>query len=216
MAQSSIAEQAEIMERRELEEMKNKVQGDSGLEEVLRFILEKLTMMQIGLKELRTEQSNVTQKIMKIEAAEAKSKKSLHFCVSELQEIATNNFKVIQATIKQDQDIETLKKQMQTCEIKLQKGTLSITGIKKEEGEDITQKVLEFLKNKMKITQEIKIRTAYRLSKYKVAFQVLDPNKLGLIFGHVKNLKGIKNEDDRFYKLEEILPDHQTREKNKG
>ena len=207
-AQSNIIEQAEIAERKELEEMKALVDGDSQVETVLKFVLEKLTM-QIGIKEIRAEQSNLAKQICMMENANQKTKKVSSYCMSELQEIATTNFKLIQSTIKQDQDITTLKKQMISCETKIQRGTMTLNGIKKTEGEDVRRIVNEFIVDKMKITKQVQIRTAYRLLKYKVALQLIDPNDIGILFKHTPNLKGIKNDENKPFHLEEMLPDHQ-------
>ena len=212
-AQSNIAEQAEITERRELEEMKSKVQGDTTTEEVLRFILEKLTMLQIGFKELKAEQSNVTHKIALLEQAGNKSRRAINYTASELQEIATNNFKLIQATIKQDQDISALQNQMRSCETKIQKGSLTITGIQKTEDEDLQDKVQTFFSDKLKLTKRVWVKTVYRMSKYKIALQLNDPNDVGLIFKNVKHLKGVKNENEKYYHVDEFLPDHQYEQK---
>ena len=97
-AQSNIAEQAEIAERRELESMKELVQNDSSVEEVLRFVLEKLTMLQIGIKEIKTEQSNLTRRIDDMEQRENKTRKVTNYCINELQELTSTNFKLIQST----------------------------------------------------------------------------------------------------------------------
>ena len=80
-AHSNIAEQAEIVERKELEEMKQKVQQDTPVEEVLRYVLEKLTMMQIGLKELKTEQSNMAQKIHNLNDMDNRLKRNVNFSI---------------------------------------------------------------------------------------------------------------------------------------
>ena len=191
-AQSSIAEQAEIEERRQLENMKEKIQGESAIEEVLHFILEKL---QIGIKEIKVEQHNINNRIGNLEKADLKTKKIANYCVNKLQEISTTNFKLVQATIKQDQDIHAIQTQLHKCENKIQKGTMTINGIKKEENEDLKSIINDFLRDKMKIDQTVAIKTTYRLNKYKIAFQLLDPNNVGVIFGHTKNLKGIKNSD---------------------
>ena len=214
-AQSNIAEQAEIAERKELEEMKQQVGEDGGTEVVLKFILEKLTMLQIGVKEIKVEQQNINMRINALGEAEQKLKRANNYCINELQEVVSNNFKIIQTTIKHDQEIGSMKTAIQACETKLQKGLMSINGIKKEEGENLRQVVEDFLKDKMKIPHNIMIKMAYRLSKYKIAFQLNDPNTIGLIFQHAKNLKGLKNEDQRFYQLDEMLPDHQYETKQR-
>ena len=104
---------------------------------------------------------------------------------------------------------------MQTCEKKIQKGTMTVSGLKKEEGENVKLRVEKFLKENMKITDRIDIKTAYRLSKFKVAFQLLDSNDIGKIFGNAKNLKGQKNSDEKYYRIEELLPDHQQEYKTR-
>ena len=213
-AQSNIAEQAEIAERKELEDMKSRVQGDDDTATVLRYILEKLTMMQIGLKEMKNEQSSLAKKIEVLQGGEVKVRRANNYCLTELQEIATTNFKLIQSTIKQDQDIAALKKQMMGCETKLQKGTITISGIKKIEGEEIRAVADKFFKEKLKLSS-IVIKSAYRMTKYKIAIQLLDPNDVALIFKNVSNLKGVKNDDDRFYKIDEFLPDHQFESKTR-
>ena len=198
-AQSNIAEQAEIAERKELEEMKQRIQNDSDIELVLRYVLEKLTMLQIGIKEVKSEQSRISQRINEIEDTSKKNKKVANYALSELQEVAANNFKLVQATIKQDQDITVLKKQMQTCEVKIQKGLMTINGIKKTEDEDIYWKIQDFFTTKMKLQKELKLKTAYRMNKYKVAFQLIDQNDIAYIFSNIKNLKDVKNDDGKFY-----------------
>ena len=214
-AQSNIAEQAEIAERRELECMRELVQEDTSVDEVLRFVLQKLTMLQIGIKEIKTEQSNISRRINNLEDTGRKTRRVSNYCLSELQEITTTNFKLIQSTIKQDQDISALMGQVQKCESRIQKGTMTISGLKKQEDEDPKGRVIKFLQENMKIRTPIDVKTAYRLTKFKIAFQLSDPNKIGTIFEHAKNLKGQKNDDNKYYRIEELLPDHQQEAKNR-
>ena len=214
-AQLNIAEQAEITERKEIEEMKGKLQGDDATQTVLRFILERLMMMQISLKEIKLEQSNLAQKIEKLEKNEVKTRRTTNYCMTELQEVATNNFKLLQSTIKHDQDISSLKKQMQSCETKIQKGYMTISGIVKTEDEDVKSKIVEFLRDTIKIGRNMEIKTAYRMNKYKVAFQLQDPNNIGVIFKNASNLKGVKNANQKYYRIEEMLPDHQYEDKQR-
>ena len=214
-AQSNIAEQAEIAERRELEEMKQQIGEEGGTETVLKFVLEKLTMLQIGIKEVKSEQTKLSTKVEELEKESMRMKRANTFSINELQEVANNNFKIIQTVIKQDQDITTLKTQIQQCETKIQRGTMTIDGLKKEEDEDLRCKITDFLKDKMKIGKRIELRTTYRLNKFKVAFQLVDPNDIGVIFKHAKNLKGQQNEDKKYFRINELLPDHQQEEKTR-
>ena len=104
---------------------------------------------------------------------------------------------------------------MKMCETRLQKGSISINGLKKKENENIYEVVKDFLKDQLKIEKGMPLRTAYRLNKFKVTVQFVDPNDVAVVFGNVKHLKGVKKEDDRYFRVDEMMPDHQYEQKRR-
>ena len=209
-AQSNIDEQAEVEERKQFEQMTEYVKAGEENGQILMFILDKLTKLQLGMREIRHEQGRITDRLQAAEQREYSQHKEVKLCTEELQEIANNNFKLVQATIKHDQELDSMKQQIQTTYSKVTRGTMTINGLANPDKIPEINLLNGFLKDKLKIGRKLMVKNIYRMNKYKLCFQLMDPNDVKIIFENVSNLKGVKNADNRPYKVEELLPEKEA------
>ena len=113
-------------------------------------------------------------------------------------------------TVKRDEEIQSLQRQVVDVKWAAGKNNLIITGPEEKTGEDPKAAVRSFLTTQMKIDQHIEITKAYcsGTSKPRALTFVLDnPSDKGLIFSNVRNLRGIKNEMGKPYFIDEQLPE---------
>ena len=124
--------------------------------------------------------------------------------------------KLIQATVKQDQEISTAISEIQKCQNKQHKGQMTINGFLKTASHgSLKDDIQKFLQEKVKLPRVTPITSAYRMNKAKVWFQLEDPNDTALIFKHVSNLKGQKNANERFYRIDEFLTEKEADKKTR-
>ena len=83
-----------------------------------------------------------------------------------------------------------------------------IKGIKEEKDEIAKDVADDFIKTKLEIKDGLDIQTAYRFGKGRqrsLYVKLLDPNDMGHIFRHVKNLKEKTNHEDKHFSIDEQL-----------
>ena len=112
--------------------------------------------------------------------------------------------------VRQEHELKDISRKVLAMEMCENRAYLLIYGIGVTQYEDVKGTVKDFFKRKLKIEREIPIANAYKLGKtgnfrpIKVILQ--QPQDKGTIFKHVKNLKGLKNEMDKPYRIDDDLP----------
>ena len=127
---------------------------------------------------------------------------------------------VKKAVIKHDACIDNNTKKLNQQEVRSMKPNLVITGIKETKGEVCVNAVQTFFKEKVKISEDIKIRIAHKIGKQgsekcPMIVALKNVRDKGTIYKSTKNLKGQKNEEGDEYFVNDQLPAQQTEEVRK-
>ena len=118
-------EEAMIEERKEYESVKKLIPQDNiDLKELLEFTIEKLTKMQLQMYEMKMEQIILRQKVHGLEEKYEENLGITGAVFSEVNEVASTNVKLIQTTIKHEQEIATIRKQLEQIQSKSMKGQM--------------------------------------------------------------------------------------------
>ena len=111
--------------------------------------------------------------------------------------------------IRQDQKITELADKVTDLQRRSMRKNIVITGLPVKEKENCKEIAKNFFKDKMKV-EEPEIEVAHRLGKGKSKPMVVRMRSIGQkskVFGNVGNLKGIKNEQKKHYRLDDQLPE---------
>ena len=112
--------------------------------------------------------------------------------------------------IKKDQEVKELKNRVLQLETKAIKHEMIFQGIAETAEEDTLQAVKDFCKEKLKIESDLKILTAFRMGKgttRPILVRFSTPGIKGVIYSHLKNLKGMKNAKGYGYQISDNLPE---------
>lgn len=118
--------------------------------------------------------------------------------------------------MKQEEEIDHLRKSLNIVYAKSVNQNLVFTGIEEKPNERPTWAVLEFLKQQMKINKNIAISKAYRVGQGNnrpIIIELQDANDKAVIFQNVGNLKDVRNSQGRSYFISEQLPDEMAESK---
>ena len=188
-----------------LESYKKRLDEDdkSVFYDMFELLITKLTTFEDTIKEIKTEQVQVSQQITHIQETIKTSVQAINEMDTDIADVSNTNIKLIQAAMKAEEEIEVNKK----CAIKLREminvGTLVFKGVVLEKDVDLKESVKKFLKNVMKLkVDKIEITSAQKMGKSKAApllVKFQDPNDIKLIFDNVSSLKNKKNKFDRPY-----------------
>ena len=121
---------------------------------------------------------------------------------------------------RQDQMIAECKNQIDLLRAKVSQACIFIQGLVIRKDDDCVVKVKDFFQMQLKIEEEIKVRSAIKIGgdQHLVKVELKNSCDKGIIFCHVKHLKGVVNEFDRKYRIESDLPPkmkEQKKEKDK-
>ena len=111
--------------------------------------------------------------------------------------------------VKQDAEIQNIKARQHTADTKHMKQELRITGII-DDGNTLKHQVSHFFKDKLKIHADIPINKVFKKGmgeKTSLIVQLENRKDKDKIFEHVKNLKGVKNSQERYYGVSNNLPE---------
>ena len=116
---------------------------------------------------------------------------------------------VIGVVIRQDQKISEHDERMELAENQLNKDVLRIQGLGEHDKSELKAKIDEFLKEKLKIEQTIKLKDYYQIGRGKNATTVIQLSKVmdrSIIFNGAKNLKDLISANGKPFQIK----GHQT------
>ena len=117
--------------------------------------------------------------------------------------------------IRQDQRINELSNQVLSLQARSMKRNIIINGLKEADKENCKETSINFLKNKMKI-EDIDVEVAHCIgagTDWPMVVSFKNTAEKSKVFGKVKNLKGVKNEDDKSYQIDDQLPEEMSEKK---
>ena len=120
--------------------------------------------------------------------------------------------------INQDQAVQHLSKKTTSIEYKTMRPNLLFSGLTEAKGENCIQIIKSFIKDKLKVTDDIKVRSARRIGKgdnRPIEVVLKNPTDKGVIYKHTSNIKGVKNDKNQGYFIEDQLPEVLAEQKRK-
>ena len=170
-----------------LQEMKNTVKV-----EVDRLFAENNKKLEDNITEVTNAQVNIKSDIQGIQS-------ELKICQEELREVRGT-------TVKQSQELQECKAQIELLSQKCDQNVIKISGIEVKDEENCVNTCNSFFKNKLKIERAIPIIDAFRVGDPKASHRTIviylqNPRDKGLIFANTKNLKNVVNTVDQPYNV---------------
>ena len=126
--------------------------------------------------------------------------------------------KLVDVIQRQDHLISELTDKVEYLQHSQVSPNLVIHGVTEKADENCVETAKDFFKTSMGIEQEIKVKTAYRIGKSKnkpLLIVLKQASSKGIIYKHVKNLKGKTNEYEKAYRIEDQLPPRKAEEQRK-
>ena len=179
--------------------------------EMFELMIEKMNQVQIRLDSL--EKSN-----FQLKKATRSNSKNVSTQAKDMENVGEAMINLVQCAVKVEQDVELIEEKLERVESNMNKGSIRITGITESQGENVREKVSSFWKNKLGITQEITIQTAYRIGKGKnrpILVRLLDPNDAQVIFANTSKLKDAVDENNVPFFVREQLTEKQLEDKKR-
>ena len=162
---------------------------------------------------LNTELTKVSGQVLGIEADQGAIDEALKTLTSNVDDV-TRSFGVTEAKI------SAASTKLDRIEADTTKGTMILKNLEENEDE-VKEQVYSFFAQKLKISSRLEVITAFRMGKERedkkprsIKFKLLDSNDINIIFQHVENLKGVKNENGDRYMIQEFLTEKGTEVRN--
>ena len=182
-----------------------------AVKEIKSELVNDTTKLQENITKVEGEVSGIEIKNKTLEAELNKTKTDLKTCQLWLNE-------VVGVVTCQDHIIKECQDKIDSLQTAANKNVLRISGVKEVEKENVVESVEAFFKNHLKITQDIKIASAFRVGKgdgRPIVVQLHNVKDKGLIFKGTTNLKEVKNEFQKAYFVSDQLMARKMAEKNR-
>ena len=140
------------------------------------------------------------------------AQRQLKVCQLQLNEVSG-------VSVKQDQQLSECQAAIEVLKEKVDRPTLKITGIIESKKENCSELVKSFFKDTMKISSDIPLIDAYRVGKGTnrlMVVQLANPRDKGKIFAKGKNLKDVRNREDKPYNVFDQLSGRKRAEKDRN
>ena len=130
----------------------------------------------------------------------------------DVSRLETKSSYIVQQLQHQDRLILELRDRMQSLENKDQKACMTISGLPRRKNEDCVQLITKFLSQVMEIKNPPKVIKAFRTGgadTSPVKFFLTTGAQKGVIYGHLKNLKGKTKAGGGFFTVRDVMPSEQ-------
>ena len=161
-----------------------------------------------GLKELKDTQTTFRTDLTAVQTKLNEKEDELKTVKMELSSYKSQLSEVKKVTFRQGHMLKECQDKIETLHRQTTRDKLRIEGIKDNKELSAYTLVDQFFKNKLKIEQKVELSDAYKTGRgsYKtIVIQLQRVRDRGLIFGHVKNLKDLVNENKRPYSIKDHL-----------
>ena len=187
--------------------------------DMFELLITKMSCIETTLAKVKEEQKGVNSKIANIENAMTVYEQEMNDIGDDIGEISDTNVKIVQATIKCDENFRIAAKKIKSLSRALYKSTYICYGLANKKADDAKETITKFLKERLKFkeTEEIQITTAFMIGKKDhspIVFQLQDPNDCRKIFYRLNETKP-KNKKDRRIIIKEYLDEEDREEKKR-
>ena len=181
------------------------------------LLITKLTSIHDSVMEIKKEQSQVSDRLLVIETSMEYMGSTVDEMDEDLAEIGEINIKLVQAAVKCEDEIKSVKSKIKKVVGNQNRSSLIISGLAMgEKASSVKQLVIDFFEKEMKIEAKIDISTAFVLrNKKDVWVQLVKVSDIDVIFAHVSNLKGKKNRLGKYYRIERVRTEEEREARNR-
>ena len=187
--------------------------------DLFELLITKMSQVQETVCEMKIQQRTVSTKIESLQGQITEMKEQMIENSDNMDEITDTAMQLMQVAIKHDEQISNVEAQSSKLERAFLKGCFVVTGIKETKDEDAISVITAFFSEKLEITSEVPIMSAHRIGKgagkRALWFRLTDPDDVGTIFKHVKNLKDKTNEDNENFGISEQLIEKDREKKSR-
>ena len=168
--------------------------------------------MQSNILQITNTLSELKQNYQSVEYEQDEDHKQLQKCNQEIQKLDDKLNMASQVIGRQEVEIESLRNHLHYVTTKHMRSELRITGILKKGNQSLTDAVKTFLKDVLKAKGEYKVTNVVRKGEGDegpVIVSFATAKQKNSMFQFVKNLKGVKNEKEKFYGVSSNLPENE-------
>ena len=160
---------------------------------------------------MKAQCKKVSDKVHKLENAGRTARRKTVQLRKEVGEVANANLRLTQAAIRCEQDIEGAWGKIEKCEVLLNLGAITISGLEDRMDENAHDVAIDFFEKKMKIKDDLGIaHMQWMGGKNKLLLvKFMDQADVGFIFSQVGNLKALKNKKQKPYQINEYQTEKQ-------
>ena len=195
--------------------------------EMFEMMLAKMNQMQNKLTSIELEQAHLERQMQK-QTAFRKAQLAINQKTDDEQLLlAEATMNAIEAVIKLEVDVAGVGTRVEKLDIRMSKGSWTVTGIPERKNENAKNKVYDFMKEHLGIPGEElpEIQTAYRIGKLdknakkkkdrSLFFKLYDPNENHIIFANIDNLRNRKNSKKKPIYMNEQLTELEKEKKRR-
>ena len=184
--------------------------------DMFELLLTKLSTIHDSVREIKKDQQEVSSKLFVLESSMEYMGNTIDEMDEDLGAVSDMNIKLVQATVKCEDEIIAAKEKVAKIDRALMKGCLVIKGLVIDDVRKVGKEVIsEFFASKLKIEKKVEIATVSTMKNGSLWVRLTDANDIGLIFSHVSNLKGQKNAKGEHYSIDRARTEEDRETQNR-
>ena len=194
-------------------------QDNSVFYDMFELMITKMSTVQEAVTAVKQEQKALNKKVSALESSIEKQNETAINLTSEIEDVVSNNAKLIESTLKFERNFSYVNTSMKNLQKVIRKGEFLVHGIMIDEDLTYKEMVENFLKQVMKIDDDLEVVSAHPMGKKlnsPIWFKIHDPDDTATIFENVSNLKEKVNAKKARYRIKEFLSeaDRETDSRN--
>ena len=184
--------------------------------DMFELIITKVSTVQNNLKEVRSQQGTINDRIDILSNAVDVIAQSVDDIDVEIEEVNDANFKLVQAAMKLESRVDESDNTLNKLTARINKGSLILNGLILDRSKTAKECVQEFIKQQLEIEDEVPIIAAHQMGKAKnspVWFKLQNPDDVAVLYKNVAKLKGKVNSRNKKYLLREFTSEAEKERK---
>ena len=168
--------------------------------EMFELMITKMSSIEEPLVKVKQEQKSMNQKVVSLETAMAYYDQSIGEIDQDIAEVSDMNIKLVQATIKCDENVGNLSRRIKGISKAVNKGNFICYGLKIPDGKTAKSTMQKFIDETLSLKDKCPVKTAYMIGKRTnspIVFQLEDPNDVGPLFKKMGDIKPKNRKDGK-------------------
>ena len=187
--------------------------------DMFELMITKMSCIEANLTDVKVKQEGLSSKVAILENVMGRYEQNVTEMEDDVADVSDMNIKLVQATIKCDENYRIVAKKVKSISRAVNKGMYICYGLANKKGSNAKETVMKFFKEKLglKETSEVCVTTAYMIGKKDhspIVFQLQDPNDVGRVFTKMTDIKP-KNAKDRKIVIKDYLDEEDREEKKR-